>query len=90
MIVGGKHPVYPHPFEFLEIFGIGAGVGAVRPLPRRLVIVKEKFQVGNADIRLPDQVHQLEKMRFAKGLQAPRQHGVAHHGNGNVTAFCVV
>src|SRR4029450_3452781 len=90
MIISREYGVKPHPFQPVEVFGIRANIGATRPLPGAFVIVKEKLQVGNADVGVANNLHEFEKVQFSKGTHAPRDHGVPHHSDAYVPTFCII
>jgi hypothetical protein len=90
MIIGRKHGVKPHPFQLVEVFGVGAGIGATGPLPGTFVVVEEELQVGNTDVGIPDHLYEFKRVQFSKGAHAPRDHGVPHHSNGHVPTFGVI
>ncbi len=50
VVVGGEDGIDSQPFQLIEILGIRAGVGTLSPLPGVFEVVKQKFQIGQAQI----------------------------------------
>src|SRR5262245_70055 len=68
MVVGSENRVDPHPFQLCEVLGVRACVRAASPLPGMFEIMKEKFEIGDAEISAAQQLDQPEEVWFTVGL----------------------